>query len=147
MTDNAAPETLHASCVAIDDAAVLIVGRSGSGKSDLALRLIDRGAMLVSDDYTIVRREGAALRASAPATIAGMIEVRGIGIVPDAHIDDVAIALIVDLDAAVERMPERLARRSICGIPVPVLPLAGFEASTPIKLELALRRLGAQDGA
>ena len=64
-------ETLHASCVAIDDRAVLIEGSSGSGKSDLALRLIDRGARLVSDDYTLVTRHAMTLRASAPDRIAG----------------------------------------------------------------------------
>ena len=66
-------ETLHASCVAIDGRAVLIEGRPGSGKSDLALRLIDRGAKLVSDDYTVLVRERDRLFAQPPATIAGKI--------------------------------------------------------------------------
>ena len=66
-------ETVHASTVAIGGKAVLIGGPSGSGKSDLALRLIDRGAVLISDDYTIVRRTDAGLVANAPATIIAMI--------------------------------------------------------------------------
>src|ERR671921_1688971 len=74
-------ETVHASTVAVDGRAVLIMGPSGSGKSDLALRLLDRGFTLVSDDQTIVRREGERLIASAPPTIAGKLEIRGIGIV------------------------------------------------------------------
>ena len=74
-------ETLHVSAVAIDGRAVLIGGRSGTGKSDLALRLIDRGAVLISDDYTFVHRVQGQALASAPATIAGKIEVRGVGIV------------------------------------------------------------------
>ena len=69
-------ETIHASTVAIEGRAVMIVGPSGAGKSDLALRLIDRGATLVADDYTNLSRDGDTLVASAPATIAGRIEVR-----------------------------------------------------------------------
>ena len=74
-------ETHHASTVAVDGRAVLITGPSGSGKSDLALRLLDRGFTLVSDDQTIVRREGNKLIASAPPNIAGKLEIRGVGIV------------------------------------------------------------------
>lgn len=134
-------ETLHASCVAIGDHAVLIEGRSGAGKSDLALRLIDRGARLVSDDYTLVVRKGQTLVASAPATIAGRIEVRGIGIVVMPHVDNIPVALLVDLAANVDRMPPEDSRRRIAGVDVPVVALAGHEASAPIKLELALKNL------
>ena len=86
-------ETVHASTVAIEGRAVLIAGRSGSGKSDLALRLIDRGAVLVSDDYTFVRRADGRLLASPPDTIAGRIELRGVGIVEMANLRDVPVAL------------------------------------------------------
>jgi len=137
-------ETLHASCVAIDGRAVLIEGRSGAGKSDLALRLIDRGARLVSDDYTIVFRDGrdGPLRASAPPTIAGRMEVRGIGIVPMPHVDRVPVALIVTLAEEVERLPAGPpATRHVAGVPVPVMMLEGALPSAPIKLELALGRL------
>lgn len=134
-------ETLHASCVAIGDHAVLIEGRSGAGKSDLALRLIDRGARLVSDDYTLVVRKGQTLVASAPATIAGRIEVRGIGIVAMPHVDDIPVALLVDLAANVDRMPPEDSKRRIAGVDVAVVALAGHEASAPIKLELALKNL------
>ena len=74
-------ETVHASTVASEGRAVLITGPSGSGKSDLALRLLDRGFTLVSDDQTIVTRVDDRLIASAPPTIAGKLEIRGIGIV------------------------------------------------------------------
>ena len=87
MTPRAGPrlsaETVHASTVAVDGRAVLITGPSGSGKSDLALRLLDRGFILVSDDQTIVKKDGDRLLASAPPNIAGKLEVRGIGIVDD----------------------------------------------------------------
>jgi serine kinase of HPr protein (carbohydrate metabolism regulator) len=134
-------ETLHASCVAIDGRAVLIEGRSGSGKSDLALRLIDRGARLVSDDYTMVVRERDRLLAQPPATIAGQIEVRGLGIVEMPHAERVAVALVVSLADEVERMPADGATRTIAGIAVPSIALAGHEASAPIKVGLALARL------
>src|SRR5207237_6122820 len=83
-------ETVHASTVALDGRAVLITGPSGSGKSDLALRLLDRGFTLVSDDQTIVRKDGDRLLASAPPTIAGKLEIRGIGIIEMERIDNVA---------------------------------------------------------
>jgi serine kinase of HPr protein (carbohydrate metabolism regulator) len=133
-------ETLHASAVAIDGRAVLIEGRSGAGKSDLALRLIDRGAALVSDDYTICVRDGKAVLATAPANTAGKIEIRGIGIVPHPYIDRVPIALLVCVDSEAERMPEPRSRR-IAGIEVAEIALAPLEPSAPIKVEWALRRL------
>jgi serine kinase of HPr protein (carbohydrate metabolism regulator) len=131
-------DRLHATSVAIDGVAVLIEGASGSGKSDLALRLIDRGATLVSDDQTLVVRAGKLLLARAPATIAGRIEVRGIGIVAMPHVDDVPVGLLVRVDGAVERMPERRARK-IAGIDVRQFAVDPFHASAPIKVELALR--------
>jgi serine kinase of HPr protein (carbohydrate metabolism regulator) len=78
---SAKPSTIHATCVAIGGQGVLIMGPSGIGKSDLALRLIDRGATLVSDDYTEIELVEGALTGRPPATIAGKIEVRGVGIV------------------------------------------------------------------
>lgn len=135
-------ETLHASCVAIGGRAVLIEGPSGAGKSDLALRLIDRGAVLVSDDYTLTQRVGTALIASAPVTIAGRIEVRGLGIMSMAHVDRVAVALIVSIDGAVERMPEGARARKVAGIDIPVVTLAALEASAPVKVEMALKQHG-----
>jgi serine kinase of HPr protein (carbohydrate metabolism regulator) len=135
-------ETLHASCVVRDGRAILISGRSGSGKSDLALRLIDRGAMLVSDDYTIVRRVGGKLLASAPPNIAGKLEVRGMGILSFETASDAPVCLVVDLSREVERMPEAAERISIAGMMVPVVALASPEASAPVKVELALERIG-----
>ena len=134
---------IHASSVLIDGRVVLIAGRSGSGKSDLALRLIDRGALLVADDYTRVEGRDGRLIASAPPQIAGRIEVRGVGIVELACAPEGAVALLVDLDGAVERLPEEpLPTTAFEGVAIPTIGLSAFEASAPIKVEQALRRHG-----
>ena len=135
-------ETLHACCVAVNGRAVLIAGRSGSGKSDLALRLIDRGASLVSDDYTMLRRVNGKLLASAPSTIVGKMEVRGVGILSFDNVTDAQVCLFVDLDGDVERLPEKQEARTVAGVGLPVLAINGLEASAPVKVEVALRHLG-----
>ncbi|MHA3790439.1 HPr kinase/phosphatase C-terminal domain-containing protein [Sphingomonas sp. YL-JM2C] len=136
-------DPIHASSVMVDGRVVLIAGRSGSGKSDLTLRLIDRGALLVADDYTRVEGRDGRLIASAPPQIAGRIEVRGVGIVELASAVEGNVALLVDLDRAVERMPaEPLPTTALDGIAIPTLGLSAFEASAPIKVEQALRRHG-----
>ena len=132
-------ETLHASCVAINGVAVLIEGVSGSGKSDLALRLIDRGATLVSDDYTIVRRIEGKLRASAPPNITGLIEVRGVGLVPIPFASDVPVGLIAVIADNIERLPEISSTRIVAGVTVPTCLIAPLESSAPIKIELLLK--------
>lgn len=133
--------TVHAGAVAIAGRAVLIAGASGSGKSDLALRLIDRGARLVSDDYTLIEAKDGRLLACAPATTAGRIEVRGVGIVEMDALSDVPVCLFVDLDAEPERLPEPRTR-SFLGIAVPAVALAALEASAAIKVEAALALYG-----
>jgi serine kinase of HPr protein (carbohydrate metabolism regulator) len=134
-------ETIHASCVAIGGRGVLIAGPSGSGKSDLALRLIDRGAALVSDDYTVLQAQGGRLLASPPETIAGRLEIRGVGIVERPYVAAVPVVLLVDLARPPERLPEPAIQR-FAGIAVPVLGLVALEASAPIKLEAALHQFG-----
>ncbi|MGE4323907.1 MAG: HPr kinase/phosphorylase [Sphingobium sp.] len=134
-------EMLHATCVAIDGHAVLLSGASGMGKSDLALRLIDRGAVLVSDDYTLLAPTDGRLVATAPATIAGKMEVRGIGIVAMPHVEDVPVALLVELADRIDRMPDDGAVHALAGVDVPAIRLIAHEASAPIKVELALREV------
>ena len=135
-------ETVHASTVATDGRAVLISGPSGSGKSDLTLRLLDRGFTLVSDDQTIVRRDGDRLIASAPPNIAGKIEIRGIGIVDIDHIEDVPIALLVELTSEIQRLPDDSRERPILGVPLPLISIEAMAASAPSKVALALDRMG-----
>jgi serine kinase of HPr protein (carbohydrate metabolism regulator) len=138
--DVSAALLIHATAVAIEGRAVLLRGPPGSGKSDLALRLIDRGARLVADDQSELDRRGDALVVRAPAAIAGLIEVRGLGIVRCAGLAEAPVALLADLVAAdrLERMPVPHSE-TILGVMLPVIALAPFEASAAAKLRLALR--------
>lgn len=142
LSPDTANGTIHATTVCRDRRGVMILGTSGAGKSDLALRLIDRGFTLVSDDQTYVELLGDRLVASAPLTIAGKLEVRGIGIVELAFERDVPVALVVELNTEVERLPERHAMRTIFGAQVPLIMLDARAASAPAKVALALDRVG-----
>jgi serine kinase of HPr protein (carbohydrate metabolism regulator) len=135
-------ETIHASTVASDGRAVLITGPSGSGKSDLALRLLDRGFVLVSDDQTIVKRKGDRLVSAPPPTIAGKLEIRGIGIVDMDNLSDVPVALIVELTSDIQRLPDDARERPILGVVVPIISIDAMTASAPSKVALALDRIG-----
>ncbi len=132
-------ETVHGTSVAVGGCAVLLRGPSGSGKSDLALRLIDGGAALVADDQTVLSRDGHEILASAPPRIAGRMEVRGLGIVRLAAVPGVPLRMVVDIVSAgdVERLP-KAAETMLLGVSVPVLRLAAFEASAPAKIRLAV---------
>jgi serine kinase of HPr protein (carbohydrate metabolism regulator) len=133
---------LHATCVSVDGKGILILGPSGSGKSDLALRLIDGGAVLVADDRVDISRQEEALIASAPANLGGMLEVRGIGIVRLPHSEQVSLRLMVELVGRdeVERMPE--ARFWDClGLQLPLLSLNAFEHSVCAKIRVYVRNL------
>jgi len=135
---------LHATCVSIAGTGVLIRGAPGSGKSDLALRLIDQGAELVADDYCEIAIESGRLMAAAPATIAGKLEIRGYGIVRLPHIEKVAVGLIVDLSKPheIERLPETKVT-VIENIALPWLKLDPFTASAAHKVRMAVRTLAA----
>ena len=135
-------ENLHASSVALDGRAVLISGPSGSGKSDLTLRLLDRGFTLVSDDRTIVRQENSKLVASAPVTIKGKLEIRGVGIVDMDSVSDIPVALVVELTSDIQRLPDDARERLILGTGVPLISVDAMTASAPSKVALALDRLG-----
>src|SRR5438105_1659631 len=131
---------LHATAVAIDGRAILLRGASGAGKSDLALRLIDAGARLVADDQSELCRERDRVIVRAPAALAGLIDVRGVGIVRLDALAEAPLALIVDLVPAVEieRLPKPRTER-ILGLALPLIMVAPFEASAAAKLRLALR--------
>ena len=136
MTDTL---TLHATTVAIGGWGVIITGRSGAGKSDLALRLIDRGAELVSDDYTVLTASDGVLTAAAPATIAGRMEVRGIGIVDWPYRIVAPGVMTVALGDEDERMPDP-QMIEIAGVTLPQVVIDPRWPSAPIKVEWALAR-------
>ena len=139
-------EQVHATCVAIGGAGVLLRGPSGAGKSDLALRLIDGGGAdgprLVADDRVDLTLRAGRVWAQAPGPLKGLLEVRGVGIMPMKALDEIAIALVCDLVAPplVERLPE-VVTVPILDLDIPFIRLAPFEASAPAKIRLALRRL------
>lgn len=133
---------LHASCVSIDDAGVLLRGPSGAGKSDLALRLIDGGATLIADDQTELTNDGGVLIASAPPVLLGKLEVRGVGILPVEAAPPTPVLLLIDLAGAegVERMPENRTEE-IGGISLPLYRLDARQAATPAKIRLLVNKL------
>jgi HPr kinase/phosphorylase len=143
-----ARELVHGTCVALGRRGALLRGSPGSGKSDLALRFLalapegDARALLVADDQVwIAAGAEGALLASPPATLAGKIEVRGLGIVDVPFLAEAELVLVCDLVNAsdVPRMPPQpLEQTEIAGRHVRLLKLAPFEASAPLKLKLAL---------
>lgn len=139
---------IHGTCVALGRTAAILRGPSGSGKSDLALRFAlqtpaELDAALVADDQVRVEARGGKLFASPPAALAGKIEVRGLGIVALPFRSDAELKLVVELvkTGDVPRMPEELLAAPLCGITLPLLRLAAFEASASLKLRLALQRI------
>lgn len=133
---------LHATCIAIGGRGVLLTGASGAGKSDLALRLVDRGATLVGDDGVVVEARDGRLHARPGPNIEGQMEVRGLGILAFPWAE-APLFLAIALDQPVPRMPdEMLPFRLIEGLTLPVIALNPFEASAPVKVEKALSLYG-----
>lgn len=133
--------TVHGSAVAIDGNGVLLLGPSASGKSDLALRLIDRGAKLICDDILHIENRDGLLQLTCAPNITGKIEVRGIGICTVEFLASAPLRLIVQLTQDVDRMPPEHQSISIAGFSVPMLKLDPFQASSVLKVEWALRSI------
>ena len=133
------PTQLQATCVSVQGKGILLFGPSGSGKSDVALRLIDSGATLVSDDQIVISKENERLLASPPERINGMIEARGVGILHLPYISNVPVALAVKLVARedVERLPHPVFFDCL-GVQVPLLSLHAFDSSICAKIRLYL---------
>ena len=140
--DHQTGETVHSTLVALGSDGVLLRGPSGSGKSDLALRLIMPPSpwSLVSDDQVVLSRDRERITGRAPMPIAGKLEVRGIGIVQWPAREAAVIGLIVDLVPRpdVPRMPELGHRADLLGLAIPCIRLHAFDASTPAKIALLL---------
>lgn len=134
----AATETVHASCVAVDGRAALILGAAGRGKSGLALRLVALGAGLVADDRTRLWRAGGRVMADAPDTIRGRIEARGLGLLRLPAVGPCALALVADLDREeTERLPP-LRETRIMGAALPLVH-GSAQAHFPAAILLYLR--------
>lgn len=135
------PSLVHGTCVALGDVGCLLLGPSGSGKSDLALRLMmDHRAKLVADDQVaLAAMRGGRLAATPPAALAGLLEVRGLGILRFAHRRRATLGLAVVLvpPEEVERLPNGDEGVEYLGIRLPLLRVAPFEASAPHKVRLA----------
>lgn len=131
----------HATAVAIAGAGVMICGKSGSGKSDLALRLIDRGAILISDDYVDIRRSNGNLLLNPPANLAGKLEVRSLGILGCEHVSGVPLKMVINLKENPDRFPLDKQVMILLGINISFCTLDAMESSAAIKAELALQRL------
>ncbi len=133
---------LHASCVDINHKGILLLGPSGSGKSDISLRLINLGGVLVSDDQVELQSRNGFLQASPPATIRGLLEVRGIGIIkiPFCSVSLIHLAVKLVPSQEVERMPEKQFYK-ILGHQIPLLSLCAFESSTPEKIKTFLNHI------
>jgi serine kinase of HPr protein (carbohydrate metabolism regulator) len=131
---------LHGSSAARDGDAVLLLGPPGAGKSDLVLRLLGRGWRLVADDQVELARDGEALAVASPASLAGLLEVRGLGIFAGLAVAErPRLRCAIDLipRAAVPRLPSR-AEFAALGVTLPRLALHAFDASAPDKVEWAL---------
>ena len=143
--------TVHATAVLLGAGGLLVIGPSGAGKSMLALRLIDRGAMLVADDRVDLQPSaGGRLAARPPPALAGLIEIRGLGVLRMSHAPSAAIVLVLDLGRRPQRMPEP-AFWTGAGAPVPLIGFDEADPAAPLRAEWAVAlaatdRLWSADG-
>lgn len=141
-------ELVHGTAIALGNRAVLIRGPSGAGKSDLAFRCIGIGpsdlvrerVKLVADDQVVLKQDGSGIVASAPSTIRGKLEVRGLGILEVDAVAEANLVLIADLisDGSIERYPDPWPQAHILGLEVPLIHLYPFESSSALKLVAAI---------
>jgi HPr kinase/phosphorylase len=140
--------TIHATCVALGDTGILLRGRSGSGKSDLALRLIDGGALLVADDRVALSLETGRVVARPPAALAGYLEIRGVGPMPVPSVAAATVSLVVDLAdrTTIERLPVPRSCAYL-GVILPLAALDPFEISAAAKLRMMAQAVADTAGA
>jgi HPr kinase/phosphorylase len=154
VSNEAGVELIHATCVSVGGFGVLLLGPPGSGKSDLALRLIDTpgagtgteviSAQLVADDQVKLTRVENHLEAQAPKALAGLLEIRGVGIVRVAHLTSVRVDLVMRLRPAreIERLPELAdARHAVLGVSIPMVEIDPAAASAPARVRAAVHHL------
>ena len=138
---NAVPH--QASCVAIGGRGLLIEGPPGSGKSSLALALIDRGATLVGDDGVLLEVRDGRLWALPPPNIAGLLEIRNLGLVT-LPAKPAPVGLVVRLDQAVPRLPESAEQVELAGVNVPLVRLWPDSPTLALRAEWALALHGTE---
>ena len=132
---------IHSTSVVIEDLGLLIIGQSGSGKSDLALRLIDSGATLVSDDLTICKKIGDYLYLYPHSKTKGLLEVREIGIMTVPYVENIKLTLVVELEEEeFERIPEMMSC-SILGMKFPKIKIFGKSSSAVAKIKIKLNQI------
>ena len=132
----------QATCVAINGRALLIEGKPGSGKSSLALTLIDRGAVLIGDDGVTLESRGNRLLASPPPHTSGLIEVRGVGLITMPTAARIPAALVIRLDPKAPRFVEACANTNLAGIQLPMIGLWPDSPVLHLRAELALKQWG-----
>ena len=135
------PKTIHATSVVIEDSGVLIVGKSGLGKSDLALRLIDSGATLISDDITICKKVDDSIFLFSPLQTRGLLEVREVGIMTVPYVDNIKLLLIVELvDHEIERLPSKKIGKFM-NLNISKIKIYGKNSSSVAKIKLKLNEI------
>ena len=135
-------QLFQASVVVIGGRALAIEGPPGSGKSSLALALIDRGAQLIGDDGVTLTRHDTAIIASPPPNIAGLIEVHGVGLITLPIAPSAPLALVLTLAADADRLPQSAPQRDFLGVAVPCLPFAPGTIAPAMRAEIALKQHG-----
>ena len=132
---------LHATSVAIEDNGVAIFGDSGSGKSDLALRLIDSGATLISDDITVFSKSENNIHLFGVENTKGLLEVRELGIITVPYIEGIRLKLVIKLtDKEIERIP-KTNQTNLLGLKFPKLEINGKNSSSVVKVKVKLNEI------
>ncbi len=132
---------VHSTSVVLDDNGILITGDSGSGKSDLALRLIDNGATLISDDVTICKKKINHIFLSSPRETKGLLEVREVGIITVPFVEQIKLRMVVKLiNKELERLPKKRIYK-LLGVDIPLLTINGLNSSSVIKVKVKLNEI------
>ena len=132
-------KNIHGTSVAIENNGILIIGKSGKGKSDLALRLIDSGATLIADDITVCVSKKNKIFLYPDEQIKGIIEIRGVGLMKVQYIEGIELKLVIDLNSKnLDRLPKKSEKKNIMGIKLPIIFLSAKEASAVAKVKFKL---------
>ena len=130
---------IHSTAISLNGDGILIKGPSGSGKTDLALRLIESGGKLISDDQVIIKRKAKKLFLSSPKELNGLIQLSGIGIVKADYVQNIPLELVVKLQPYKNLDPFPINKEEIIkDLSIPVLSLYSFAVSATAKIKIAL---------